>query len=209
MKGVRFLLFFLIACTALSGCRAQTAKKPEDIQKFIMKLKSYKCDVVIAATNNKSTNVYRAKHLYKAPDKYRIEIVEPEELKGQITIYNKDKACIYQPQINTYFITENFESSLEYSSFIGAFVGYFKNNGGARFRLETLKDVQCYVLEVPISDNNKYRALEKLWIDAESSLPIKAEILDESNNVSALVLYENFELNPELQDSLFDIQDNK
>lgn len=209
MKGIKLLLLFLIACAVLSGCTPNTAKKPEDVQKFIMKLKSYKSDVVYAVTNNKSTNVYRAKHLYKSPDKYRIEMVEPEELKGQITIYNKDKAYIYHPKINTYMITENFTNTVEYNSFIGAFVDYFKAKGGARFKLESLSGKQCYVLQLPIDSDNRYRVVEKLWINAETALPMKAEILDKDNNVSVQVLYENIELNPTLEDSLFDIQDGK
>lgn len=206
MKAVKFLLVFLIACAILSGCSSNTVKKPENVQKFLMKLKSYKCDVVYAVTNNKSTNVYRAQHLYKAPDRYRIEMVEPAELKGQITIYNKDKAYIYYPQINNYFTTENFTNSMEYDFFVGAFVEHFKNIGGARFSLENLSGKQCYVLQIPLDTDNRYRVVEKIWIDAEKALPIKAEILDKDNNVSAQVLYENFELNTNLEDSLFEIQ---
>lgn len=209
MKGIKLLLVFLIACAVLSGCSSSAAKKPEDVQKFLMKLKSYKCDVIYAVTNNKSTNVYRAKHFYKAPDKYRIEITEPVDLKGQITIFNKDKAYIYHPQINTYLTTESFKGSMVQSSFVGAFAEYFKDKGGARFKLESLKGVQCYMLQVPIDSDNRYRVVEKIWINAENALPVKAEILDKDNNVSAQVLYENFESNPELEDSLFEIQNGK
>lgn len=209
MKRIRLLLFFVIVSVVLSGCGTSSARKPQDIQKFIMKLKAYKCDVVYSVTNNKSTNVYRAKHMYKAPDKYRIEIVEPEELKGQTTIYNGDKAYIHHPRINTTMITENFNDTIEYSTFVGAFVEYFKDNGGARFKLEALNDIQCYVLEVPLDNANMYRAIEKIWINAENAIPIKTELLDKNKNVNAQVLYENFEINPRLEDSLFEIQDNK
>lgn len=209
MKGTKLLLIFLIACAVLSGCGSDARMKPEDIQEFIMKLKSYQCDVIYAVTNNKSTNVYRAKHYYKAPDKYRIEIVEPGELKGQATIYNKDKAYIYHPQINIYLTTENFINSMERSSFVGAFVEYFKNKGGARFKLEPLNNVQCYVLQIPLDTDNRYRVVEKIWINAENALPVKAEILDKDNNVNAQVLYENFKLNPKLEDSLFEVPDRK
>lgn len=206
MKAVRNLLIFLIVGIVLSGCSAKTAEKPEDVQKLLMKLKSYKCDVVFAVNNNLSTNVYKAKHLYKFPDKYRIEIVEPNELKGQTTIYNGEKAYIYHPQLKTHLATQNFNDSLEYSSFVGAFIECFKNNGGARFKLESFQDRKCYVLEIPVKGENSYRALEKIWIDAELILPVKLEILDKNNNLNAQVLYENFEANPKLEDSLFQIQ---
>lgn len=207
MKAVRILLIFLIVSVFLSGCADRTAKNTEDVQKLLMKLKTYKCDVVFAVTNNKSTNVYKAKHMYKFPDKYRIEIVEPSELNGQTTIYNGGKAYIFHPKLNTYLITENFNNSLEFSSFIGAFIESFKNNGGARFKLERFQDRQCYVLEMPLEGENPYRALEKIWIDVENVIPLKAEILDKDNKVSAQVLYENFEENPKLEDSIFVIQD--
>jgi len=208
LRTVRILLIFLIVSIFLSGCDHKTAKNAEDVQKLLMRLKTYRCDVVFAVTNNKSTNVYKAKHMYKFPDMYRIEIVEPSELSGQSTIYNGGKVTIYHPQLNTYLVTQNFNNSLEFSSFIGAFIESFKNNGGARFKLESFRDKQCYVLEIPIKGENPYRVLEKIWIDAECIIPVKAEILDKDNNVSAQVLYENFEVNPILEDALFQIQDN-
>ena len=208
LKTVRILLIFLIVSILLSGCDHKTAKNTEDVQKLLMKLKTYKSDVIFAVTNNKSTNVYKAKHMYKFPDKYRIEIVEPSELGGQTTIYNGDKAYIFHPQLNTFLVTQNFHNSLDYSSFVGAFIEDFKNNGGARFRLDSFQGKQCYVLEIPIKGENPYRALEKIWIDAVSIVPVKAEILDKNNKVSAQVLYENFEANPKLEDSLFQIRDN-
>lgn len=208
MKAVKLMLVFLIVCITLSGCSVKSAKKPEDVQKLLMKLKTYQCDVVFAVTNNKSTNVYKAKHMYKYPNKYRIEILEPNELKGQTTIYNGDKAYIFHPQLNTSLITQNFNHSTEYSAFVGTFIEAFKNNGGARFKMDSFQDKQCYVLEIPIEGENPYRTLEKIWIDADSILPVKAEILDKNNKVSAQVLYENFEANPKLEDSLFEVQNN-
>ena len=208
MKSLKLLLFFLIAAVALTGCAAEEARKPEDVQKFLMNLKSYKCDVVLAVSNNKSTNVYKATHLYKYPDSYRIEVKEPNDLKGQTTIYSKEKAYIYHPQINTYFETQNFNSTMDYSAFVGAFVDYFKNNGGARFNMERFQDKDCFVLEIPVGKESRYRAIEKIWIDAERIVPVKAEILDKNNNVSAQILYENFEVNPKLEDSLFTIEKN-
>jgi len=205
LKAVRILLIFLIGCIILSGCSAKAARKPEDVQKLLMKLKSYQCDVVLAVNNNKSTNVYKAKQMYKFPDKYRIEILEPGELKGQTTIYNNEKAYVYHPQLNTYLVTENFGNSAQYSSFLGSFIEEFKNNGGARFTMETFKDRPCFVLELPIKEGSPYRTLEKIWIDAENVIPVKAEIMDQNNNVNTQVLYENFEANPKLEDELFQI----
>lgn len=209
MKAVRIMLIFLIVSIALSGCSGKTAKKPEDVQKLLMKLKSYRCDVVLAVNNNKSTNVYKAKQMYKYPDKYRIEIVDPSELKGQITIYNNDKAYIYHPQINTHLVTQNFNNTVQYSSFVGAFIEAFKDNGGASFTMESFQDKQCYVLELPIEDGGPYRVRERIWIDAANIVPVKAEILDKNNQMSAQVLYENFEVNPKLEDELFQIQEHE
>lgn len=206
MKYFRVLLVFLIVSILLSSCSNETAKKPEEVQRFLMKLKSYQCDVVLAVTNNKSTNVYKAKHMYKFPDKYRIEIIEPIELKGETTIYDGDKAYIYHPQINTYLETQNFNNSLGYNAFIGAFIESFKNNGGARFKLDNIQDRMCYVLEIPIKNENPYRVMEKIWIDAKNIVPVKVEIYDKNSGVTAQVLYENFEANIKLEDSLFEIK---
>lgn len=209
MKRLKLLLIFLIACSVLTSCSPKTANKEADIQRLLMKLKSYSCDVVFAVTNNKSTNVYKAKHLYKSPGKYRIEMLEPNELKGQTTVFNGDKAYIYHPQIKTYLETTNFNHSIEYSSFLGSFIQCFKDNGGARFKLECLKDMQCYVLEVELQGENPYRATQKVYINADNITPVKLEILDGKNNLTAQVLYENFKINPPLEDELFEMQNNK
>lgn len=205
MKSLKSLLLFLIVCIFISGCSSTEVKKPQEVQRFLMKLKSYQCEVVLAVTNNKSTNVYKARHIYKGINKYRIEMMEPNELKGQTTIYNGEKTYIYHPQINTYMLSNNFESSLEYSSFLGSFIEHFKDKGGARFKIESLKDTECYVLEIPLDEKNPYRVMEKIWIDAKRIIPIKAEILDKNNNLNAQILYENFEINPDIDDSLFEI----
>lgn len=208
MKSRTLLLIFLIAVVVISGCAPKTQRKPEDVQRFLMNLKAYKCDVVLAVTNNRSTNVYKETHLYKYPDKYRIEVTEPNDLKGQTTILNGEKAYIYHPQINTYLETQNFSSTVEYSVFVGSFIEHFKSNGGARFGMEEFRERPCFVLELPVESQNPYRAVEKLWIDAESILPVKIEILDKDKKVSVQVLYENFEANPKLEESLFDTVKN-
>jgi outer membrane lipoprotein-sorting protein len=206
LKSRRLLLIFLIAAALLSACAPKAPKKQEDVQKFLMNLRSYKCDVVLAVTNNRSTNVYKQTHLYKYPDKYRIEIIEPNGLKGQTTIYNGEKAYIFHPQINTYLETQNFKSTTAYSSFVGSFVEQFKNNGGARFNMEDFRGRPCFVLELPMEGKNPYRAVEKIWIDAEHILPVKAEILDKNKTVNVQVLYEKFEANPKLEETVFNTE---
>ncbi|MFZ5354465.1 MAG: LolA family protein [Bacillota bacterium] len=202
------LIAFAVISFALSlvfaSCRGEAGIKPFDsIKKELLSLKSYQCDVIMDVTNNKSTMQYKMKHLYKSPDKYRIEVVEPEEGKGQITVFDGYTAYIYHPEVKAYLKHEGFMNTMNYEAFIGAFICHFKELEKAKVERHNTGSKAFYVLELGISGENKYMKKERLWIDAQSGKPEKIEILDKDGNTTVLVQFENLKINVNIEDELF------
>jgi outer membrane lipoprotein-sorting protein len=189
-----------------TGCSETKPKTDfEKARKKLLGLSTYTCDVTMRVTNNRSTMEYELKHFYESPHKYRIEVIAPKELQGQITIFNGRSSYIYHPGIDQYLITENFSDSAEYNAFIGSFIEYIKKGDDIKVSYEKEGDKGLIVLEFEILKPNRYMRFEKLWIDAKAIVPLKAEIYGSDGKTSVEVYYDNFVYNPCLKDEDFEI----
>ena len=70
-----------------AGCGTINQK----IDKNFKDMKSYIATVKITVNGNKSTTEYRAKQFWESPDKYRVEIIEPERMSGTVTVYTDNE----------------------------------------------------------------------------------------------------------------------
>ena len=196
----------IIICVVFTGCAVLKPKRNfEEVSKRLLKLETYTCDVTMKVANNKSVMEYKLKHYYKSPDKYRVEVLEPKELEGQVSIYNGNSACIYHPGINQYLVTENFSGSVEYNAFIGSFMNHVKDTDKIKISSETEGKQELIVLEFEVPEPNNYMQNEKIWLDAENTMPVKAEIYGNDGKTSVEIYYNNFVFNPGLKDGDFEI----
>ena len=67
----------------------------------------------------------------------------------------------------------------------------------------SLDESSCTVLEAVIPGGNKYTATEKVWIDNETLKPLKFVIYDKEGNERYVMIYNDFEYNPEMDESVF------
>ena len=200
-----FLLVFALSFT-LCGCSGKFSPPTVDkMKKELNSLASYQCDVKMSVTNNRSTNDYVMKHYYKKAGKYRIEIASPEELKGQVTIYDGSSAYVFHPGIAQYLVTQNFIASMEHYAFAGAFLEHLEQDAGVRYAREKVGDKLYFVMEFDIENGSMYMQKEKIWFDVQELTPWKAEIYDKDGKATVQVYYDNFIMNPKLDDKLFEI----
>ncbi len=206
---LRVICIIIIVCVLMTGCQGLgPSKSLKDVNEKLLELEDYTCDVRLLVTNNRSTMEYKLKHFYKSPDKYRLEIISPLELMGQVTIYNGKSSYIYHPGIRQYLVTEDFAGSLEYNSFIGSFIEHIRTPD--RIKASTVKEGEkkLYVLEFGIPESNSYMSIEKLWLDPVEEVPVKAEIYGEDGKKNIEVFYYNFVCNSGLKDGDFEIKQN-
>lgn len=205
----KIICIVIFVCVLLTSCQGfGPARDYGALSRRLLKLEDYTCDVKMRVTNNRSTMEYQLRHLYKSPDRYRLEVLAPEELKGQVTIYNGKSSYIYHPGINQYLVTEDFPGSVEYNSFIGSFMEYIKTPEKTKISSEKEGKKELYVLEFEIPESNSYMSVERLWLDPEEAVPVKAEIYGSDGKKNIELYYYNFVCNPGLKDGDFEIKQN-
>ncbi|SDZ36703.1 Outer membrane lipoprotein-sorting protein [Proteiniborus ethanoligenes] len=206
MKG--FKLFFLVGILFfIWSCSKPTEENVfYEAQKYFNKIETYRCIVDVTVKGNKDTESYKAKHVFKKPNKYIIEILEPLENKGNITLYDGKQAWLYNKQVDESFIIKDLEQSLDKSLFVGYFLRSVMTNENIVMYFEEIEDKKYLVLEVDIPGNNKHRSIERLWIDSSNYHPYKLVIYKENGEIFTEVDYSEFKANIKINDEDFNIK---
>jgi outer membrane lipoprotein-sorting protein len=198
-------IIFIILLFA--GCSEKTDEELfYEAQKKIVSLDTYTCTANITVYGNKNPQKYTARHWFAAPDKYRIEIENPESLKGKTTIYNGKRAWICHPRIGQDWLMENFSSSREQKIFIGYFIHNFINTETAKVNRKIIDDKEYILLQTDIPGNHPYFNKEILWFDIKKYYPVMLQVLDVNNKVRIDVKYLNFRYNEDIDDKIFTIE---
>lgn len=191
----------------ITGCSEKT---DEEIfyraQKQMVEMKSYVCTADITVYGNKEPIKYTAKQWYKAPNKYKIEVIAPENLKGKVTIYNGKRAWVSHPRIGQEWLMEDFSNTIEQKFFLGYFLNNFLNTESPHLSRETVEDKKYILIGTDIPGNHPYFSKKRLWFDIKNYYPNKLKILDPKDNVIIDVKYIEFSFNENLDDNIFKIK---
>ncbi|MBM7614263.1 LolA family protein [Alkaliphilus hydrothermalis] len=197
---VLILLFSLIAC--------QTPTDEElyyKAQKKLNEMEGYTTLAKIYVQRDAEEKEYIFQQTFQNPDKYRLEILAPENLKGNLTISNGKTAWIKHPAINQVWRMQDFEQSQEQLMFIGYFMRNLLNSEDSRVEREMIEGKSYGVITTSLPGGSYYFYEQKLWIDLKTLVPSHLHIVDEKGKVRFRVLYEDFVYNPKLEDSLFNL----
>ena len=97
-------------------------------------MSSYKCIAEVEVIGNKSSHNYVFIHSYTKPDYYKLEVVEPEHLKGKTMEYKDDKVIITNPDIKDKIELPNADDNKQYL-FIGDFIKNYLQNEEINIKL--------------------------------------------------------------------------
>lgn len=178
-------------------------------QRLLNKIESYYCEVEIISTGNKESQRYFMKQWFKKPNKYKLEIVEPKNLKGKITISNGKKSWEYHPGIEQIWVMNNFSNSEEQNMFLGYFVKNCLNSENVEIRRKILSNVEYLIVDTDIPGNQVYFYKERLWIHIKKMEPVLLQVFDTQNKIRMEVKYHKFQYNPKLEDSIFQFTGKK
>ena len=207
MKRILLVILSVIIALYLSGCREKTKEEEfNDIQKTLNSISTYTCKADITVKGNKSSKSFKAKHMFKNPNKYIAEIIEPKENEGNKTVYNGKQAYLYNKQINQHTILKDFEVSGEEMLFIGYFLKNLNTTEEVTIRNDKIDEKDYLTIEVDIPGNNKHRKYERLWVDKQTHVPYKLVVFDDKNNEVVNVIYKDVEYNVDIQDEKFTIK---
>jgi len=205
---VGYCLFsFIVIAVLLQGCSKPTDEEIYyEMQKTLSKVESYRCIADITIIGNKAPSSYKAKHIFKSPNKYIIEILEPKDNKGNITLYDGNLAWLYSPHAEHSFILKDYQQSKEDYLFVGYFLRNFITTETAQVSFDKIGEEEFFVLTTEIPSSHKYRKYEKLWINKKNFIPYKLVVFDNNDNISAEVIYSEFKYDIDIPDDKFNIK---
>jgi len=199
--------FFALLIFLVPACEKPTDEEMfYEIQKSLNNIDSYRCIADITIVGNKGDTYYKAKHIFKKPNKYIIEIIQPEEKNGYITIYDGRQAWLYHPGIEESFLIKDYQISLEKEMFVGYFLRNLITSESINIESESIDNDNYLVLSSEIPGNNRYRNFEKLWINKKSFLPYRLLILDRDGNIAIDIKYTEFNYDIKIEEDKFDIK---
>ena len=187
-------LFILCMCMIVSliGCskvKQQTKEEVySDFQKKINYMTSYTCTANITVINNKSQSKYIINHTYKKPSYYKLEIIEPENLKGKTMEYYDNKIVIKNQKLGDVIELPKVGNNKLYL-FVGDFIQDYSRKESVRMNFYN-DDQLALEIDVP---ENIYFSKQILYIDKKNKNPVKMEILDNEGEKKFIVEYTNFE----------------
>lgn len=159
----------------------------------ILNISSYEAEVTVEVHSNKNTNKYIMKQTYKKPNYFSQEIVEPSQIKGLTITNDGEKVTIKNKRLESENIYENFNGNISNLSLI-SFINQYQNGEDSKEE-ETEKEI---IMKTKIEkSHNKYQMYQNLYINKETKLPTKMEILDINKNISVYILYNEIKINQE------------
>ncbi len=202
----RIIIIFL-GCIFLFGC-SSTVGKEEKIIKKLKDINSYTCNVTVKAKNNKSVMEYELKHYYKKNTGFRVEVIKPKELKGQILIYTANKFLSYNPASDNTLSVDDSNEIFGYHMLLGTFLQYYNEYNIEETKSESYKDFKCYTYRLTLANSNTYMNQVKCYVNKENGLPVKMDILDKDGNKTTEVEYTDFVWNPKIDTEIFELNKN-
>ncbi|MBO5363950.1 MAG: outer membrane lipoprotein carrier protein LolA [Clostridia bacterium] len=196
-KGISVLLTGILMIS-LTACRGDVS---QEIPKRYEKLESYTATVSVTVTGNKGESVYRMQQSYRAPDSYRLEVLEPKNLAGTVTVMT-GQTLWFQSGDTPAIPMERagLEESTDFLFPVEFMNSYLAQNADQ----EITENADGIVrLKAPVLGNSRYRFSRSLEIDATSLLPKKMMTYDQDGNEVLRVEFLDFDFNAELDESVF------
>ncbi len=206
MRWGRIIIVLGLLLTII-GCSSKKDQTDQDIfyecQKILNKIETYSCEVEITCMGNKKPKKYLMKQWFKKPNKYKLQVISPENLKGKTTISNGEKAWICHPAINQTWIMQNFTNSEEQNMFLGYFIKNCLSSEKMDMHKKKIGSKKYLVIDTSIPGNHVYFNQEKLWIDTENMQPFLLQVFDGEGKMRIEVRYNQFQYNPKLKEEMF------
>lgn len=207
MKKLRIFLPMIIIFLCAIACKQKdTMSTMEKIQKSLNEMQNYECTATLTRISNKGENTYETKQYYKSTGEYKMELLSPENVAGNYTIFDGKTICQYNPRVNGKVIIDVPESQQRNQLFLGAFIKNYMQSEDVSIETAKFDEGKCTILEAVIPGENKYLATEKLWVDNESLKPKQLIIYDKENKERYIVLYNEFDYNVNLDENIFKIE---
>jgi len=201
LKYLRILMAALSLMIITSACgNGLSADRFQGIQKKLFELKSYKCVAEIKIVSNKNSTRYLVNQLYLHPSKFKMEVIEPEFLKGILTVSNGNETRVSNPNLDTNntYVSENLIKLTGNNLLITYFFSNYVNSEKSKMEIAG----ERYRLKTYIPSETDYMETEILSINREG-YPESLEMFDKEGRLKIGIKYREFVMNPRLEENIF------
>ncbi|MCJ7855515.1 hypothetical protein MUJ63_04280 [Lachnospiraceae bacterium NSJ-143] len=195
--------FVFLLCGCFSPGKADTPM--EKIQERLNSMQGYYCTADLTRFSSKGESKFGVKQYFKMTGQYRMEMVSPDEVAGNFTVYDGKTICQYNPRVKGKIVQDVPENKARNELFLGQFVKNYMNSEGVSLAVSNIGESRCTVLEAVIPGDNKFTSTEKLWIDNETLNPVKLVIYDADGKEKYIIEYNEFQFDPEFEENIFSV----
>ncbi len=165
-------------------------KSIEEIEKYILNIKTYKANLTANIINNRNDNTYKiSQEVTKNYEKQNI--IEPQEINGLEMTFENGKLEIKNTKLNLSKIYENYPNISENNLFLTQFIESYKNS---KEKSISEYDETTIVLSTK-TNKNRYDTTQKLYVNKEKLKPERLEIIENNNQIKVYILYNEIEIN--------------
>ncbi len=186
----------------LSGCGGQKTANVNDEESalaFLQSLDGYEARVNVVFFSNKGENHYTVHQRVKVTGEYRLEILEPENFAGVLTICDGNRVVQSDPAIGG--LVEAKPTPVRDALLLYPFLEAYLQNGG-----ETCDgEEDTLILSAQYPGDHRKIVSAQLRLAKGSGLPLSLVVSDEAGNPSLHMTFLNFQLNPEFDETTFQI----
>ncbi len=200
--GTLVVIFFVIFVGY--GCSGYSEEKVyKAVHKRLAGLETYSCEAQVYVKGNKGPGQFKIKQWFCMPDKYRIEVIEPQIMQGKTTVYDGSRFWIYYPYIDRMLFLEDTEFPAEGNLFLGFFLRDMLEGEKLSYCLDHWEEAPVMVIELPVPGGCKYRVTQKLMIHSKKMQPLVLEMFDINGAVTTRVEFLSFQFNPGIENDFF------
>ena len=181
---VLILLFAIFYKNMFNSVNIGHNNSSQEIVDNILNISSYSAIIEVKIEGNKNQNQYKIKQEYVSPSQNSQEVLEPSNIKGTTITKENDKLIIENTQLNLSSIIDNYSYISDNNLDLSSFVAGYKEDKKAYFEE---KD------EIILHTNLNIK--KSLYIDRETGLPTKMEIIDANKSNKVYILYNEVEIN--------------
>lgn len=175
----------------------------ERIQEALMNMRTYQAQATVKYISNKNTNEYTTVQQARITGEYRIEVIGPSDVAGNVTIFDGTTIYQFNPNVSDRIVIGNREAPERSEIFLTSFMRNYLISKEVSLAVGDFGEGRATIFEATVPGTHPYMSTQRLWVDNETLKPLQLVIYDPDGVERIVVTYISFEYNVELPDSIF------
>ena len=215
MKKIVALIIYISGLTLFTSCGKVDNEisilpplPPTTIEKIntqLTEMVTFESEATVRYISNKGENEYTTLQQVKDSGEYRIEVIAPEGMAGNVTVSDGETITQLNKRLNAK-VSLGMDDSKERTAILltNFITNYFSSDNA--IQSEPTSEDNVTILEANIHGSHPYISRQELIVDNDTLKPIKLLVYDPNGKERIVVTYNTFEYNIELEDSLFQLE---